>query len=96
MKNTHVFAHAHVCVITCRTFILEEVAAVRRLACERCGHKLGQHGEVGGAVGTGCQGVEGVVASPPHGALVRHQVRRRLLNSTVETKILLPDLEISI
>lgn len=73
------------CVCTCSTFILEEIAAVRRLAGERRGDKLGQHGKVGGAVGTRRQGVEGVVASPPHGALVWDQVWGRLLNGSERT-----------
>lgn len=68
-NKKHATVCLHVCVCAC-TFILEEIAAVRRLARERRGHKLSQHGEIGGAVGTGCQGVEGVVAGPPHGALV--------------------------
>lgn len=69
------------CVCVCPTFILEEVAAVRRLADERRGHKLGQHGEVGGAVGARRQGVEGVVAGPPGGALIRGQLWGRLLDA---------------
>lgn len=65
----------------CLTFVLEEVAGGGRFVCERSGDKLGQHGEVCGAVGTSGQRVEGVVASPPHGALIGHQVRRSLLIS---------------
>lgn len=68
----------HACA--CSTFILEEVAAVGRLASGWCGRKPGQHGKVGGAVGAGGQGVEGVVAGPPCGALIWGQVWGCVLN----------------
>lgn len=71
-----------VCVYACAcsTFILEEVAAVGCLAGGWCGCKPGQHGEVGGAVGAGGQGVEGVVVGPPRGALIWGQVWGCVLN----------------
>lgn len=61
------------------TFVLVKVAAQRSFVCERGGDELGQHGEVCGAVGTSSQRVEGVVASSPHGALIRNQVWRSVL-----------------
>lgn len=66
----------NVCVSRSVTLVLVKE---RRLVCERCGDELSRHGEVWRAVGTRSQRVEGVVASSPHGALIRHQVRSVLL-----------------
>lgn len=56
------------------TSVLEEVAADKGFASEWRGDELSQHGEVCGAVGTGGERVERVVASSPHGALIWDQI----------------------
>lgn len=63
-----------------RTLVLEEVGFVS----EGSGDKLGQHGEVCGVVGTSSRRVEWVVASSPHGALIRHQLSGRVLMDGTE------------
>jgi len=61
------------------TWVLEKVAVEGSFVSERRGDELGQHGEVCGAVGTRRQRVERVEASSPHRALVRNQIRGRVL-----------------
>ena len=74
LKRVYIFLFHCVC-----TLVLVRVHKEVGLAGEGGGDPLSRRRKVLGAVGAGGQGVEGVVADPPHGALVRGQLRRAVL-----------------